>query len=551
MDSIIPLGQKNTFTEYMILFGADNRPPMLDKDLLPPKWSKFVTDVKLVKDFHTTNYDQLHAYLKQHELHANEVRLLRLSVPVFSPGDDPITCLNKTMAFLTAVASSRFPSINNQLRTSSNLRNQTTIQDGRETKQLFKMAESQCNKFRGDKGKFILVLVIRVMLLVLEETMQLDRQGLLNATTVKKYEELTDAEKLQDDYDVKATNIVLQGLPLKVYSLVKSTITMFLWNATWYKDKAMLAEAQEAGQILDEKLLTFLADPGVLNGQAIQTIIPNNVAFQTEDLDTYDSNYDDISNVKSVLMANISNYGFEVILKVPHSETYLNDMENKSVHAMQDFEQLSVVDFPYNKIHSDNNIIPGIFKIFPRVQGQDFVALPTDEEFVSFLRELRHTREINSLNDVVVDHMHQLWRNFAALINKSLSRKTTGLEKLRLSRAKSFGTYLGFATEATPPKKAPKFKKPASSKLTTVPVSTEAPTGKSKRIKRPAKKSTKIPARDDSNNEQVSSDEDSDQEKDSDDDKTQSDNEHESNTEHETDESESGSESDHNESKEN
>ncbi|GJS24504.1 hypothetical protein Tco_0453136 [Tanacetum coccineum] len=30
---------------------------------LPPEWSKFVTDVKLVKDFHTTNFDQLHAYL--------------------------------------------------------------------------------------------------------------------------------------------------------------------------------------------------------------------------------------------------------------------------------------------------------------------------------------------------------------------------------------------------------------------------------------------------------------------------------------------------------
>ncbi|GJY88620.1 putative reverse transcriptase domain-containing protein [Tanacetum coccineum] len=43
---------------------------------LPPEWSKFVTDVKLVKDLHTTNFDQLHAYLEQHELHANEVRLL-------------------------------------------------------------------------------------------------------------------------------------------------------------------------------------------------------------------------------------------------------------------------------------------------------------------------------------------------------------------------------------------------------------------------------------------------------------------------------------------
>ncbi|GJS13562.1 hypothetical protein Tco_0408034 [Tanacetum coccineum] len=76
-----------------------------------------------------------------------------------------------------------------------------------------------------------------------------------------------------------------------------------------------------------------------------------------------------------------------------------------------------------------------IFKICPRVYGQDFDALPTDEEIVSFLRELGHTGEINSLNDVVVDQMHQPWRTFAALINRSLSGKTTGLDKLRLSRA--------------------------------------------------------------------------------------------------------------------
>ncbi|GKC44073.1 hypothetical protein Tco_1061795 [Tanacetum coccineum] len=43
---------------------------------LPPEWSKFLIDVKLVKDLHTTNFDQLHAYLEQHELHANEIRLL-------------------------------------------------------------------------------------------------------------------------------------------------------------------------------------------------------------------------------------------------------------------------------------------------------------------------------------------------------------------------------------------------------------------------------------------------------------------------------------------
>nr|GEU81656.1 retrovirus-related Pol polyprotein from transposon TNT 1-94 [Tanacetum cinerariifolium] len=43
---------------------------------LPPEWSKFMTYVKLVRDLHSTNIDQLHAYLGQHEFHANEVRLM-------------------------------------------------------------------------------------------------------------------------------------------------------------------------------------------------------------------------------------------------------------------------------------------------------------------------------------------------------------------------------------------------------------------------------------------------------------------------------------------
>ncbi|GJR84600.1 hypothetical protein Tco_0155385 [Tanacetum coccineum] len=43
---------------------------------LQPKWSKFVTNVKLAKNMYNTNYDQLYVYLSQHEGHANEVRML-------------------------------------------------------------------------------------------------------------------------------------------------------------------------------------------------------------------------------------------------------------------------------------------------------------------------------------------------------------------------------------------------------------------------------------------------------------------------------------------
>ncbi|GJZ24104.1 hypothetical protein Tco_0561563 [Tanacetum coccineum] len=111
--------------------------------------------------------------------------------------------------------------------------------------------------------------------------------------------------------------------------------------------------------------------------------------------------------------------------------------------------------------------------------------------------------DIKSIIDVVVDQMHQPWRTFATIINRSLSGKTSGLDKLsRLPEAmtspemretKAYKTYLSYATGVTPPKKARKFKKPASPKLTTFPVSPEEPTRKSKRVKRPANKSTNAP----------------------------------------------------------
>ncbi|GJR38083.1 hypothetical protein Tco_1213767 [Tanacetum coccineum] len=58
-----------------------------------------------------------------------------LAVPVFKQGDDPIDAINKMMSFLSIVVTSRFPSTNNQLRNSSNPRQQAAIHDRRVTVQ--------------------------------------------------------------------------------------------------------------------------------------------------------------------------------------------------------------------------------------------------------------------------------------------------------------------------------------------------------------------------------------------------------------------------------
>nr|GFC62095.1 hypothetical protein [Tanacetum cinerariifolium] len=49
-----------------------------------------------------------------------------LVIPVFQKGDDPIDAINHMMSLLTSVVASRFPATNNQLRTSSNPRQQAT-----------------------------------------------------------------------------------------------------------------------------------------------------------------------------------------------------------------------------------------------------------------------------------------------------------------------------------------------------------------------------------------------------------------------------------------
>ncbi|GKB18814.1 hypothetical protein Tco_0852737 [Tanacetum coccineum] len=124
------------------------------------------------------------------------------------------------------------------------------------------------------------------------------------------------------------------------------------------REKAMLVEVHESGQVLDEEQLAFLADPRISDWHDVQPIIIHNATFQTDDLDAYDSDYDDISSSKAVLMANLSNYGSNVFTEVPNFETYQNDMDNQSVQAMQHFEQTHVDDYPDNEITSDSNIIP-------------------------------------------------------------------------------------------------------------------------------------------------------------------------------------------------
>ncbi|GJZ43127.1 integrase, catalytic region, zinc finger, CCHC-type containing protein [Tanacetum coccineum] len=195
------------------------------------------------------------------------------AVPVFSPGDDPIACLNKAMAFLTAVASSRFPTTNNQLRTSSNPRNQATIQDGRVTVQQVQGRQGQ--NYSGTTYKS-------------NATNSRGNTTSGQARVVKCYNcqgeghmarQCTQPKRPRNAAWYKEKAMLAEAHQGEVHMARKFTQPKRLRNAAWYKDKAMLVEAQEAGQILDEEQLAFLADLGVPNGQAVQTIIQTMLLF--------------------------------------------------------------------------------------------------------------------------------------------------------------------------------------------------------------------------------------------------------------------------------
>ncbi|GKC62143.1 hypothetical protein Tco_1089741 [Tanacetum coccineum] len=109
-------------------------------------------------------------------------------------------------------------------------------------------------------------------------------------------------------------------------------------DATWFREKVLLVEAQGNGKVLIEEELEFLADP--------------------DDLDAYDSDCDKISRAKAVLMVNLSSYSSDVLFEVPYSDNTNNDMLNQSVQEMPYSEEPHLVNYPENEINSDNNIIP-------------------------------------------------------------------------------------------------------------------------------------------------------------------------------------------------
>ncbi|GJY34136.1 retrovirus-related pol polyprotein from transposon TNT 1-94 [Tanacetum coccineum] len=346
---------------------------------LPAEWSKFVTDVKLVKDLHTTNHSyqnsQHQQFVSPHQspqyespfesqhylinqspiphsityppnnyqtsVHHNvfspsssipqikysptvnqqsEFSQLDsgLTIQVFKHGDDPIDAINHVMSFLSVVVTSRYPTTNKQLRNSSNLRQQATINDGRVTIQLVQ-----------------------------------GRQISYAAGTTRTFTPGASGSNSGKQRIVTCYNCKGEGHMSK-----QCTKPRRKRDDSWFKEKVLLVQAQASGQILHEEEFSFLADPGIPEAQATQTVITHNVAYQADDLDAYDSDCDELNTAKVALMANLSHYGSDALAEVHNHDNVNNNMINQAVQVMPSSEQSNVVNHSETEITSDSNIIP-------------------------------------------------------------------------------------------------------------------------------------------------------------------------------------------------
>nr|GEV67812.1 hypothetical protein [Tanacetum cinerariifolium] len=121
-------------------------------------------------------------------------------------------------------------------------------------------------------------------------------------------------------------------------------------STTNARDKVLLVESQGSDKVLNKEELEFLADPRVAEGPVTQTVITYNAPYQADDLDSYDSDCEDFSTAKAILMANLSSYGSDVLFE----DTYSSAKQDAMILSM--FEQLLNQVTNCNKVNKDNLI---------------------------------------------------------------------------------------------------------------------------------------------------------------------------------------------------
>nr|GEZ73123.1 hypothetical protein [Tanacetum cinerariifolium]GEZ73444.1 hypothetical protein [Tanacetum cinerariifolium] len=238
---------------------------------LSPEWSKFVTDVKLVRDLHTTNFDQIYAYLEQHELHANEVRIMRehnqdplaLFQQQFLPSQSPqYGSIHPTQHYSTTYPFTphaiTYPSTPHPNAYSSTVHQDACTQPQSIPQIEYTVSTVNQQTHLAEFSQIDSGLAVPIFKVTVQPVQ--GRQSLFAAGTSGTRPNISGigGNNSCQQRVMKCYNCQWEGHMIKQCLKPKRKR-----DATWFRDKVLLVKAQGSGKVLNEEELEFLADPGV------------------------------------------------------------------------------------------------------------------------------------------------------------------------------------------------------------------------------------------------------------------------------------------------
>nr|GEZ21117.1 hypothetical protein [Tanacetum cinerariifolium] len=361
---------------------------------IPPE-SKFVTDVKLVRDLHTTNVDQLHACLGQHEFRANDVRLTheRNSNPLALVATHYMTQFpyqthqhsyqhTQFQPQVSSFQSSQYGSPYQSPQYGSHNQSSTplsityppnnfqssvhhSVYNPSSSIPQVEYAPSVNQQPEFSQPDF--GLIVPVFQKGDDHADAINHKMLFLTAVVTSWYPPTN-NQLRNSLKPRQQATINNGRVTRtaVYYNCKGEGHMSKqctkperkMDESWFKDNVLLVQAQANRKILHQEELAFLADLGIAEAQTTQNVITHNAFYQADDLDAYDSDCDEINTAKIAFMANLSHYGSNDLAEVHNQDNVTHNVINQAVQAMLLSEQSNIVNQSETKITSDSNIIP-------------------------------------------------------------------------------------------------------------------------------------------------------------------------------------------------